>query len=94
MNCDITLRALARPECILAGLNRSPVLQMRQSVPPRAKSGHRCMGAIDPSFDHLVGGCQQGCRHRQPERLGGFKVDRHLKFGRLNDRQVCGRLAF
>src|SRR5215470_3673169 len=44
-----------------------------------------------PSFDHLVGECEQPIRHRQAERFGGLEVDnQHVSGGEL-DREV-GRL--
>src|SRR5262245_7085610 len=45
----------------------------------RAPSSH--------SFDHLVGGNEQRLRHGEAEGLGGLEIDRHLEFGRLQDRQ-------
>src|SRR6266446_9858263 len=41
-------------------------------------------------FDHLVGADEERGRNCEAERLGGFQVDRHLKFGRLHDRQIGG----
>ena len=40
------------------------------------------------SFDHLVGGDQQGWRNGQPKGLGGLQVDDELEFRRLFDGQV------
>src|ERR1700686_5437747 len=45
-------------------------------------SGH------DRSFDHLVGTEQQGLRHRDAKRLGGFEVDHQLELGRLLNRNI------
>ena len=35
---------------------------------------------ITASFDHLVGGRQQGCRDLEAERPGGFEIDDQLEF--------------
>jgi hypothetical protein len=44
-------------------------------------------------LDHFVGGGQQRFRDGEAERLGGLEVHDHLKFGRLDDRQVGGFLT-
>ena len=43
-------------------------------------------------FDHLVGGHEQGGRHGQTQRLGGFQVDDGFILGRHLHRKI-GRLG-
>src|SRR5262245_16626859 len=51
-------------------------------------------GPSTPSFDHLVGSGDEGCRHVEAERLGGLQVEHELKLGRLLHRKVGGVGAF
>src|SRR5262249_52956089 len=46
-------------------------------------------GPSTPSFDHLVGGDEQLIRHGKAEHPRGLMVDDQLKFGRLQDGQIC-----
>ena len=45
---------------------------------------------IGASFDHLVGGDQQGLRNGQSKGFGSLEVDHLFQAGRLPDRQVRG----
>jgi len=44
-------------------------------------------------LDHLVGEREQVAGNIDAKRLGGFEVDRNMKFARLYDRQIGGRGA-
>ena len=52
------------------------------------------MRQLGSLFDHLVGETEQSGRHFNTERLGGFGIDRQIKFCRLHNRQIRGLLAF
>lgn len=52
------------------------------------------MQQLGSLFDHLVGETEQSGRHFNTERLGGFGIDRQIKFCRLHNRQIRGLLAF
>src|SRR5712672_3610059 len=45
-------------------------------------------GPSTPSFDHLVGGSDQGRRNGEAEHPRGPGVDDQLELGRLHDRQI------
>src|SRR5262249_984141 len=47
-------------------------------------------GPSTPSFDHLVGAGEQGRRHLEAERVGGFQIDGQVELGGQRDRQVGG----
>ena len=47
-----------------------------------------------PSFDHLVGQCQQLVGDFEAERLSGPEIDHEVKFRGLLNRQVGRLLAF
>jgi hypothetical protein len=49
--------------------------------------------AIHPSFDHLIGGCEQPIRHGEVERFGGLEVDDQFELDRILNRQVCRLLV-
>jgi hypothetical protein len=49
-------------------------------------NGLKSAGGI--SFKHLVGACEQGRWHLEPQRSGGLQVDHEIEFRGLNDRQV------
>ena len=53
---------------------------------PRTDS---CTAATSSLFDHLVGGRQQGRRHRDAERLGGLEAYNEFKFGWLFDGKIA-----
>jgi len=64
-----------------------PVFPYKQTLPRSAGMSLRCQFRKGPhSFDHLVGGDQQGWRNGQPEGLGGLEVDHLFEAGRLLDR--------
>ena len=43
-------------------------------------------------FDHLVGECEEGRRHREAERLGSLEIDDQLVLSRGLHRQIAGLL--
>src|SRR5215813_7560449 len=43
-----------------------------------------------PSLNHLVRPREEGCRNRQPKRLGRLEVNDQLELGRLLDWEVGG----
>jgi hypothetical protein len=47
----------------------------------------------DGLFDNLIGECQQGGRHGNAERFGGFEIDNKGKLARLLDREIAGLRA-
>src|SRR5260370_1592584 len=51
--------------------------------------GHCRQGHATFSLDHLVGGRQQGRRHRDAERLGGLEAYHEFKFGWLFDGKIA-----
>jgi hypothetical protein len=46
------------------------------------------------SFDHLVGGYEQGRWHSEAKCLGGLEIDDKLEISRLLDRQISWPCAF
>src|SRR5262245_20112391 len=54
----------------------------------RLSQQHSC------SLNHLVGDREQPRWKAQAERLGRLEIDYQLEPGELQDRQVCGLLAF
>src|SRR5215469_2158986 len=47
-------------------------------------------GPSTPSFDHLVGECEEGRWHRKAERLGSLKIDDQLVLSRGLHGQIAG----
>src|SRR5215510_12724068 len=62
---------------------RNGLASNKQTTPPGSYLHRPLAKRNGPSFDHLVGACEQRCWHFEAEGLGGFEVDVQLEFGRL-----------
>jgi hypothetical protein len=69
---------------------RSALLLSTDIVSLRGTSDKCPRSDIGASFDHLVGGDQQGLRNGQSKGFGSLEVDHLFQAGRLPDWQVRG----